>query len=68
MKGFLMKKNSIRIRITILAVIFAAIGFAEGGEFKMAKKMMEEFHAQKARHSYSDENRLERLKPLRANK
>ena len=48
--------------------IFAAVAFAEGGEFEIAKGIMEEFHAQRIQYSHSNENRLERLKPLRAGK
>jgi len=48
--------------------IFAAVAFAEGGEFEMAKHIVNEFHSYRGRRSNSNTNRVERFEPLKANK
>ena len=48
--------------------IFAAVAYAEGGEFETAKQFVEEFHMTGCEHSRSNKNKIERLQPLRANK
>ena len=46
--------------------IFAAVAFAEGGEFEMAKQILKESHTQRDQYMESKGNKLKELKPLRA--
>lgn len=41
--------------------IFTAVAFAESGEFEMAKKIMNECHAQSSRYSQSNSISMDRL-------
>ena len=41
--------------------IYAAVAFAESGEFELAKHIMDEFYSEKIQHSHEIETRLQRL-------